>query len=880
MKIKQDILQISKYFYNHLKQSLLEEKNNQLELAYQASYLATEKYPAHIWIYLYNVFFAIKTNRQNIYTNQFTFLRYAVSNYRYDNDITAFYNFLLGISDEKNINKSEEIILSLDGDFDHLLAYMYVDIDQMKSFNYIDKAFSKGCRSPFLYFCFYKSFMSGRRYYRKNIMLSFLRWADVHDILTLKIIETNQDLIKNIIEDDIDLFIKLYNKYKVSWILFDICLYLEKNKDYSLQSYNLYKELEQKQIFDENINRALVYSAYKNNIKSMSKFSMLSFIKDPIDSHIAPFVFHNLIVSPNMSGIIKRNNLDEEILNTVIRSIDIEISDSDKIYYNTLFLYVILNINQMDENPSMGYNLFENLFTYKITIEDKYTDSYVEQVLISESTKKMPTSYDFENNVAYISSSVSDFKTVYFDKDKKIIYPKNIKIEKVVQYLEFDFSLYDYFYAKKYISTNLLLAMCLYYFENDIETPMALEVLDRTIKIKGLSKKFRSKLVLAIGNILLKLNNIEKALEYYKEVDDSDINEIHIENIFKVFILCKEYYLALRLLSDWSQNIKEDTLYKGILDIIKHYLPNLATSQRKEMEKLLTPAIYELLIKGYYNEKFLYLVFNYYHGNIFELANLSNSLSEKHIHNIDLDKKILTEAIKFQNISNNVQQVFLRFYKALPNDNVSSDFIYYICYQILACDQKINQQVVNILEELALDSKKENYFLYITLSTCLISYNSKNKDAILNKTMSYLNDINIFFPIFMNLDEKYLTTKQKSLFAINYKSKKGEKISITFKIDDYEPQKISMDYFRFGIYLSSFPMFYNEKVIYSFENQKNKSDEYEYVNTKTLLKQDTENKFFLINNAILYNELFKHKNLEETLQKIYKPIKYTNFKIL
>ena len=213
LAIKKDIVKMSTYFCHYLFQ---ENKNDNLESAYQISKSAYEKYPAHVWLNLYYIFFSIKTNRSQFANTQLIFLKNIIAAYRHDHNIIAFYNFLVGLSDKNNKQTSEETILQLGEGYECLLAYMYITDDEVKASNYINQAFSKGCRSPILYFCFYQSFLSGKRYYKKNILLSFLCWANVHNVLLEKIIENNIDLIKNVIENDIQLFIEIYEKHQLA----------------------------------------------------------------------------------------------------------------------------------------------------------------------------------------------------------------------------------------------------------------------------------------------------------------------------------------------------------------------------------------------------------------------------------------------------------------------------------------------------------------------------------------------------------------------------------------------------------------------------------------------------------------------------------------
>ena len=894
MTAKQHLQQVVATLHRYL----LGRDPGDAQRAYQLAKAGTAECPAHVWLYLIHIWLVSETGRTTVAEGLLHSFKSALASYANSPDVTAFYHFLVGLcaadTDPKALKKSEDTLLALGASserehaYAHLLAYLYKDHDPVKSYHYAEHSFAEGCRSPLVYCCLAKSFMSGRRYYRPELMLAFLRWAHTHGVLNADLLEINREMVQSIVKEDVALFSAIYDQCELAWLLQELATCLATTEDTSPLAYQVYKKLEQKQLFDERVNCMLMRAAYANAVPTVSKFAMLSFIKSdlehigdisieetPLDP-VLPYVCHLLLTLPTMAGMIKRHNL-EGLLYQVSLACATQVSPArDQLYHNSLFVYALaepqLATTHPDLHQHMLFQLFEDFFAYQLT----FTDPCIAQVMVSEAQKKTPLTYDVWDMVGEITAISNTFQLLSFDVDKKIRLAKPT-MEKLVN--GGDIHLCEAFYRNKLVSPDLLLYMALYYVDNQQSTPLSLEILARAVKLKDLANDTKLRLNLALGDMLASQDKAQ-ALDYYREVSIDQVSAEHVPHMFEVFLTGKEYYLALEVISHWQTAIPEPLLHKGISDIVDNYL--IGSSRRQSALQIVAQPIYALLIQGYEHPEFLPIVLNCYQGNVSELAELSCALHARSVTYLALDQHVLGEAIRSQSMSAEAQQVFVRYYHRMPDDKLASDFIYYICYHLMTMGAAhcVGQQLVSVIETLAMAGDSPNYLLYLSLCMALDHVSEINREIILQETLTYLDEIDVFFPAFMGLDTPHLSPKQATLFAVTYRARAGQDVYLVLQIDGGEHRRIPMDYFRFGMYLASFPLFYNEQISYYFEDETAVSATYQLTQADITLKKDSPHPFFAINNAILYKELFKHAELEKTLERLYKTPDYINFDTL
>ncbi|MCL1997011.1 MAG: DUF5717 family protein [Defluviitaleaceae bacterium] len=871
-----------------------------LDKAYSAAKDISRKHPAHTGLYLYTALLEIEKGNTSVAEDILaSFKPYA--NFYKGGESYAFYNFLLGLLDSSVAEKSKDAILAFKKDYSQYICYMYIDNEPSIAYTYLDKAFTAGCRSPFLYLCFYKIFKKGRRYYKSALLLAFLKWANAHNLLTAEMLQANERLITEEIWDNIFLFMEIYEKVDndtSDWLLLEICKVLLSKGDYSSMAYEFYNKLSAKQIYEQEFNNALIYSAYINKKEDICRFSVENFMNraTPVPIDIRPFVFHILLTLPHLRDLVDTYNMSEDIVALALHGASTDISSKDQRYYNTLFRYTLENNKDKSKISGKAVNVMESsiassLFLHKLTT----TNPKVAHVWISEQTRAEPTSYQLDwssgRGEALVRITSKHFRILCLDQSKKSIIDEEPKLQEQVQE---DFWLYNYLYKKGHTGTGLLTAIADHYIHEGAQTEECTIILRRAMKTAGLSNHFRMQIAQTLGNVLFKLNHIERALEYYKEIDPGNLEPRHIETMFKVFMANNEYQQVIKLIQGNSRNITETVLCESIETLLqaqenpKKYKPIF----KVDIRPLISGTIYELLIKGYYSETFLKTVLDYYKGSIHEWCKLSDVLNEHQISNSRLDEKVLNAAIYMRHISLDVLQVFLRAYSSshLQNSNVVDDFVYYLCYKTIVEEIDLPQNVIDVLKEIY--GKKEDIVLIIALAILAINSKEEEGEKILKEAMKNLELSNMFLPIFMERAREHLTDMQQGLYCISYTADAGKKIYIHTNIHtktggEKKYTKTQMNYFKFGIYTTSFPIFYNEKVSYYFEDKEKKSETMLYKNERVDLKPlddnfelNPANEFFAINNALIYFEMFKHDEMEKLLYGMYRPKEAVKFKLL
>ena len=844
--------------------------------AYQLSKEAYEKYPANIDMFFWHAFLNIELGRASNAITMLTGFKSYMSYFKGQNSVIATYYFLQYLADKQQSKKAQDVVEALDGNFNHLLCYMHIKEDHNKAYPYLDKAFNDGCRSPFLYLAFNEIFKKGRKYYRENILLSFLKWASIRDVLTEESLKLNWEIVGELLSQNIELFIRIYKQTKSVWLLKEICLVLAKKGDYTEFAHVLYKELIAKQIYDEEINTALLYSAYNTDAEDVSRFSIKKFLSgrnlSAVPKEVMAYIFHLILSTPHLYDIEEEYSLKDEIIVTAVNAANEQIHLQNKRYYNSLFCYTLKNVPVGYKNEAydklitiMEDNVFEVMFSYTVYVKDPA----IKFVWVSEHTRQSPSIYTVADGAATIRVSSHNFKVLCLDETKTSIVHETPKIE---EHIKGDFWLYNYFYKKNKIATELLVALSIHFVKENTETEQSYDVLSRTMRIKGLSKIFKKQIISSLGNVLSTLNNPQKALDYYRETDTNTLDEKYIAAMFNVFTTNEEHELALNLIYQKSQNIEETILSNYLVETINNVKPR--DRRYKTTFPLIIDAIYELLIKGVYKEEFVNAIIDHYGGSVEDWCYLSNVLNNNHINNINLDIKILSDAIKMRHLSPSVQQVFMRLYTFSDDIEVVKDFVYYLCYQVISNNISLEKDIIETLKAIYIRDE-ENKLLLITLGIAQIKTNEEEQDedanGIIKAALAHLHKEGMFLPAFADVDTRY--------FCVTHIGKPDQTLTLYYKIKDQEDFTYTqMKYFRFGIYVAFLPIFYNDEIEYHIYELNEEVKHYK--NEKFNLAKDTDSTFFAINNALIYYEMFKYDDMEKTLDKMFSPQEKASFKML
>jgi hypothetical protein len=140
----------------------------------------------------------------------------------------------------------------------------------------------------------------------------------------------------------------------------------------------------------------------------------------------------------------------------------------------------------------------------------------------------------------------------------------------------------------------------------------------------------------------------------------------------------------------------------------------------------------------------------------------------------------------------------------------------------------------------------------------------------------------ILFPLFREFRDRY---EKRPFIEMNqpflYKSLPGKDVRLYCRVDG-EPiyTAYTMKYVRFGLYLAAVPVFYGEKVDYYFSEEMPAgsitTQEKRHENDALYLCEDSnagDQMFFTVNNAIIYERMFKYDKVEAIINGLVKDVK-------
>jgi len=146
--------------------------------------------------------------------------------------------------------------------------------------------------------------------------------------------------------------------------------------------------------------------------------------------------------------------------------------------------------------------------------------------------------------------------------------------------------------------------------------------------------------------------------------------------------------------------------------------------------------------------------------------------------------------------------------------------------------------------------------------------------------------LGILFPVFQgNRDKTGVSAYIEKNRAFLYRAVPGKDVRLCYKVDDEaEYRQKKMRYVRFGIYLCAIPHFYGENISYFFSETRQtgsvSTKEESVRNTGVYIDEDSGDPYFAINNAAVYEQMFRYDQAERVIAGILREKKSVNARIM
>ncbi len=854
---KRLILLLNRYYLGFLTMDKIEYLNK----AYNCCAEHLNKNKSDFDILLAILFFSIsigdKEKIDYFNNNVSKYKKYLKNN---DQEKYTFYLFLQGFIKAKkgSIRGVKKYIKALEG-IDNNEAIMYIiflkilidDLDRdilLSIENIKNNSFWKNI-------IFYNIFEKNSKFisFEKETFKNYIKWALYNGVNIEKSMFRYENSI--VLQFNEDLFNKkIYKEYSLDFILTKICEAYLNNNIHTKLSYFFFKEAINRQISLPKLNSSYIKACYKNNMEDIGVYPIKQFLKDSnIDLEIMCFIYHIILSDKKYADLVLEYK--EKILQ--YGAYFLEKGCMGKYYY-TIYKYMLDFIPErtIEEKKIMDM-LYPNNFLYEVYIED----NNAKVLLIKDYELDTLKEYKIENNKAIINASSTNFYYYVFSQDKKDLLKSNIKINRFVQGVN---GKYFYrFYKAGYDDKFTLINTVKYYLKYDNLDSEKISLLQNVLSINDISISFKMQILLAIGNINFYNKNYELATDYYKKVLEKYINDKYIDNIIKAYIICKEYDKSIEIIKKKAHILDDDTLFYAIKTI----------SEEEKYDKDIAIFAYELLLRSKIDNLFIDIVLKNYKGGLKEWIELRKSLENIGILKKEIDEHILKLTIYTNSINSYSEKVFIKLYEEDIDNEIIEYFLNYCMYVAFNGNYIFSDDILYIMEYIFKETNDSMIGYALGHIYLKGDYNLENKYSIFEKIIKNMEKEQIGFKIFENNKDKF---KNFSYLYKNkpfiYNTSPNKDVYLYYKnINQDKFFSIKMKYFKFGMYITTLPIFYGEDIEYYFvENMENGNIStkrfFTTNNKKTIF--DIDDEYFKINNAFIHTYEGKYSEAHKVIEQL------------
>ncbi len=789
--------------------------------------------------------------------------------------------FLLALNEIKaNKNHSATKHIKALNDFadtqNHYIFPLFQGVISLLNNNYLDAGtyftlcYNRGCRSSFFFGYLYEFFgyeLDISSYI--VIFRSFINWSMAHSVDVSPIINYYQKYLLNAYFFDSGSLYKIYEVYKLEAALKEICQNLIINHDYSEQAYKYYREAEARQIQIPQLCNHLVKSAYKNGIEDISRYSLESFFSEAdkaIDPHIAPFVYHLLLNNRRL-----KDNRIKEILQTqrdkvVKYAVYCLRSGKRGRYYNSMYKFLLESASVDASLKECEHELItvlkDDLFAYTVTT----INESVTHIWVTEKEKRDVSYCEVLNGKARVYATSDTFSYICYNSDDREIVETPLTIKRIVE--NADFWLYMFFFSKGHISVELLIALTRTICQKEKPDAADISILQYAIPLKGISEAYKMQLCVAMGNIFYAKGDKTRAIEYYSAVTLPHLNDKHLEKVVTAYIETKNLDKAVEIIQKRAHRMHDGFLFAALKRVYT----------QEGLGKKVASSAYKLILRGKYDKRLLDIVIANYSGSISNWEALVSSLAEQNIQDIRLYEIILKNSLYTHSFTQSAEKAFAQIYKKDFEHQLIGIFTYYSIYEIIINNARPQYETIDVLEKMF--NKYGDKLLAYALCTVYIEHElqTKNSVNILESAARSLEADGFMLPVFKKLKDNGAKTPYiEKIEPFIYKGSPNKDIYFYYKTDEDEKFSFKkMKYFRFGLYTACITLFYGEKATYYFSEEMSTGSietKEETVENNREVITESNDKFFVINNALVYERMFKHEQVEEIITQSLKDLK-------
>ncbi|NLM47895.1 MAG: hypothetical protein GX198_03655 [Epulopiscium sp.] len=735
-------------------------------------------------------------------------------------------------------------------------------LEEKNEISFYYKAYKSGFRSPFLYHRVYQLFCSNPdQFYNMNDMLmAVFTWALRYDFLDEKaLLLFSERMLQT--EESLDIpesYIRLAQKrWDNNNFLSLLCKkYIKKNKR-DKEAFNLFSEAIDKKLYVEGLYQAYAETAKNMDYSDIPVTSLHPIFLGSLEKDVLAYVYSLICKKTKYKSYYQINM--KRVYDFGIQALK---AGKKGKYYIDIYMKLLEN------NPNhtqLKKTVFEHLFLYEV----KVNSPFIKYLWIIENEKEKMTTYTISRDSLYIEAAADkkeDLTVLCVGQRQKSFYPdKLLTIYKLIKDVPFELLLK--YYDEDYKTTNLLIALTRYFIkmtrENiEISIPQkAGKIMTECLENSSLSDSFRKETSAALGTVLVKNQQFDKAFLYFEPLSFNDLSPCQVEYAIAALLEGGEINKAI-LWAQAANELSNEINFKLIKKAI----------EKKLIHSYVINTAYQLLIKGKYDEEILNYVIENYQGSMEDWYRLRDHLAALDKSSLLLDKKILQKGIWTRSLTTKLEEVFQSLCKR--KSPISKAFVDYCNYEVLINKKILSDTTLMILEDVFEKTKS-----MILASSLIYNYGKKNmdltdKEEMIQGVYLWMKNNDFLLPIFKEKKDifPYSAYIEQNVPFIYY-TKGGREVYFCYKIKGFPLNKKKMYNIAFNLYGTAVSLFYNESMEYYIEETDEEgnillTDVKLYQHEIKNISKEPKEVYEKLNNAIIFNHESNFEKAEEILEEL------------
>jgi len=736
------------------------------------------------------------------------------------------------------------------------------------------EAFSGGCRSPYLFEGLYRYYKAVPIVSKSAALLPVLCYVAARGGSINSIAANGQRALSAAIAAKPALGEQLYHISKYHPLLLDICTLRIKNNDKSREAYEYYLAAERKQLPVPDLYTYLVRAAYENNDDKINHYPMNQFLQTAeMDLGLSVYVYHLLLTDPTLADLLSGHT--NKILQLAARCLEQGFTNREA---NGLYYYYWARCRVMGV-ISANLDVAEGILEKGLTQFELKTkpNSAVRFVYVTDGAKRGMEVYEMpEDGRLIIEAAGDEINYTCLGAGQRSVLDEALTVRRMVGGA--DFELYQYFFDKGDRRYYLLRYLADYYLNNTglvHETESSYEtaaaVLLTMLEQKNITKAYKMRLLLTLGQIRFEAGQYEEALKCYREVDENTPNLPR--QLLEIYLHTRDYAAAAALIDRKHREIPANVLLETIIDLMPY----------EDCHAHLATAAHTLLTNGEGADLFdelLEITLAHFPFSQTERIALSHSLEAGEVPTPPaLDKQILEGSLWMANPEIDAQRAFVRLQNHPPAAELLPPFTTLCVYHMLTADFRPEYDTLAVLEKYYLKTEPIDHLLALALGQIYLRYNIStfHSERIISDALAIQETNGFLLPTFKANKPAQIPFIEKNQPFL-YRGLPGKDVYLYYKIEPGEAYEAkAMEYLQYGLYLTCLPLFYNEEIVYYFSEELPTGSittrEITHKNATPYLQKNvdpTADSFFIINNAIILEQMFKHDQVEALITNLVK----------